>query len=379
MNDHRLRQADPYRGRDLHGADVDLLEEILADQAAPTRLRETRRHRSLGRRLAVSVAAAAAVTAAVGVPALIAERDTAAPLEAGPSSTPSQVTPSRVTPIRYAAAAVRVAEENPRILVAAPGWKVRTVEGFDPHNGETTFQLGPDRWRETPVYGDGGSLAGTSRTNAAPHFEVTWYPRDQYESYRADRATVGGLQHVTVLGRRAQMVSYSATDHAVMLPPQGEVFIELRGRLGNEAEFKRFLAEDVEQVGVGTWLAAMPASVVTSGSAETAAAAVLADIAVPPGFDRVAVARGLALDSYQFGAKVTGEVACGWIAEWDRARRAGDEAAARRAADALAGSRNWKVLAEMDAEGDYPEVIWGYADQVSAGRFPTGYRQGLGC
>ena len=41
-------------------------------------------------------------------------------------------------------------------------------------------------------------------------------------------------------------------------------------------------------------------------------------------------------------------------------------------------SRQWPVLQEMDADGDYPEVVWDYADQVGAGQVPEGYREGLG-
>lgn len=33
----------------------------------------------------------------------------------------------------------------------------------------------------------------------------------------------------------------------------------------------------------------------------------------------------------------------------------------------------------MKAEGDYPEVIWQFADEVGAGRVPEGYQDGLGC
>ena len=32
---------------------------------------------------------------------------------------------------------------------------------------------------------------------------------------------------------------------------------------------------------------------------------------------------------------------------------------------ALASSRNWPVLLEMNAEGDYPEVVWQYADALN--------------
>jgi hypothetical protein len=33
----------------------------------------------------------------------------------------------------------------------------------------------------------------------------------------------------------------------------------------------------------------------------------------------------------------------------------------------------------MNADGDYPEVVWQYADEVGAGQVPEGFREGLGC
>jgi hypothetical protein len=33
----------------------------------------------------------------------------------------------------------------------------------------------------------------------------------------------------------------------------------------------------------------------------------------------------------------------------------------------------------MDARGDYPEVLWGLADEVRAGQVPDWYADGLGC
>jgi hypothetical protein len=76
-------------------------------------------------------------------------------------------------------------------------------------------------------------------------------------------------------------------------------------------------------------------------------------------------------------------VACGWIEQWQRARAAGDAAAAQRAVAALSTSHDWKVLRDMDAEGDYPEVLWQYADALAvpgAGESAVeGYRGALGC
>ena len=33
----------------------------------------------------------------------------------------------------------------------------------------------------------------------------------------------------------------------------------------------------------------------------------------------------------------------------------------------------------MDAEGDYPEVVWEISAEVVGGRVPAEYEQGLGC
>jgi hypothetical protein len=374
MND-RLQHADPYdatRGVALEGAELDLLGEIMA--TPDVQLDERRSERGLRSRLVRAGLAAAAVTAMIAVPAVILSGNDDGPGEAGTSVGPGPHTPAVTTRVRYAAAVIKVAQANPRILVTAAGWKVRTVEGFSPESGDMSFQLGPDKWRDV-TYADGGG----AHLNDAPRFEISWYPRAQYDEYLADRAAEPGLQHVDVLGQRSQMISYSATDHAVMLPPQGKVFLELRGTVGDEAAFKRFLAEDLEQVDVDAWLAAMPASVVTSANDADASAALLAGVPLPPGFDLSALGSGVALDPYQYGAKVSGAVACGWLAEWQRARAAGDAAAQQHAVDAMATSHHWKVLADMDAEGDYPEVLWEYADQVAAGKNPTGYRSGLGC
>ncbi len=415
--DRRLREADPYERVDLAGADALLLEEILrqspVDPAVRSRARRIRRSRvTLKSRLAISVATAAVVTGVIAVPMLMAGQDAGLPSQA--DGTPAQAsTPEVLTPVRYAAAAVKVAKANPRVLVTAPDWKVRTMEGFSATEGQMSFQQGADRYREVPHYGqkmapenrralekavaEGKQVAkeafagpdeivGYDRVNDAPSLKVAWYPGTQHADWVASRSGKGDPSRwVELWGKRVLLVSYSAADHAVVLPVQGKVFLELRGRgVGGEAAFLRFLAEQVEQVDVPTWLAALPPEVVTVGGAKQAVERILADIPVPPGFDRDAEldkwsGRSQALDSYQFGAAVTGAVACGWIDEWKRARAAGDESAVQHAADQLSTSRDWKALQEMDVEGDYPEVVWEYADRMAAGQKPEGAHGGLGC
>jgi hypothetical protein len=79
----------------------------------------------------------------------------------------------------------------------------------------------------------------------------------------------------------------------------------------------------------------------------------------------------------QLGARVAGAVACGWIALWVEARAAGDEAGAQRATTALASARDWPVLREMQAEGDYPRVLWQYADALAGDGTIAGGKPGM--
>jgi hypothetical protein len=391
MNDQDLdllvRAADPCPPRsalDLDGAADALFEEICARPAVDRRVlvrrrvRRTRQASALRTRLAVAVVTAVGMTAAIGVPTLFSSPDEGRRTTQPPASTGPA--PQRTTaPSTYPAAAVRVARANPRVLVTAPGWEVRQVEGFEPDAGEMTFQQGPDQIRREDS--DGGS----SVVNAAPRLEVSWYPRAQYDDRRAERARESHLQHVSVLGRTAQMISYGPTEHAVLLPPQGRVFLELRGNVGDAEAFRQFLADNIEQVDIRTWLAAMPASVVTADNIDAAVRHALVGIPLPPGFDASSLDRGLALDRYQFGARVAGMVACGWIEEWERARQAGDAGAADRAALALGTSHDWRLLREMEPEGAYPEVVREYADAIASApaggdtAAVEGYRGALGC
>ena len=77
-----------------------------------------------------------------------------------------------------------------------------------------------------------------------------------------------------------------------------------------------------------------------------------------------------------------------WIERWIDARQSGDDAAAAEAADAMQGSRRWAILREMNAAGDYPEVLWEFADAMNGDGTVMGgrpldvegnYKEGLGC
>src|SRR5262249_15510938 len=136
------------------------------------------------------------------------------------------------------------------------------------------------------------------------------------------------------------------------------------------------------------WLSAMPASVVQPADQATVVDEMLKGVPLPAGFDAQGLVREDVRDRYQLGAKVSGAVACAWIGQWVVARRDGDTAATSAAVAAMATSRGWTILKEMQAEGDYPEVLWQYADAIAGPGTVEGgktlsveesYRQALGC
>lgn len=378
--DRLVRDADPYRpdvvGR-LGGARRILLEEIMSvptlepvgqppqTPQSPQPSQPTgRAGRRLARRLVAPVAAAAVVAGLLVVSTMAPEQPDGgqeAATTPGASTgtaragTGSAGTGSAGAPVAYSPVALQAAEENPRLLIDQPGWRVTTVYGFAEKQGTISFD------------------------NGGRQLEMNWYPADQYDGYHADRLTVSRPEPVTVDSWPGDVFTYSASDFAVMLRPRDGVFVELRTGGGwTRPDFNQALTK-VVRVDVPTWLAALPPEIVTPGRADAAAAEILADVPLPPNFDTAALAGLGTNDSYQFGAEVTSRVGCAWIAEWLRAKRADDDAALRRAADALRGSHNWRVLREMQDDGGWSDVFWETADKVAAGHPPKGYADGLGC
>jgi hypothetical protein len=137
------------------------------------------------------------------------------------------------------------------------------------------------------------------------------------------------------------------------------------------------------------WLSALPESVVKPSGRAQVVQDMLARIPLPPGFDVSSLEAGDTVRGrYRLGAQVAGAVACAWIERRLAARASGDEGAARAAVDAMATSRTWPVLLELDSEGDYPEVLWEYADAMAGAPVPAGrarvsveesYSAALGC
>lgn len=346
--DRMVRDADPYRadlaGR-LGGAEQTLLEEIMS---TPRLASVPVPQKSLARRLAPAVAAAAAVTTVIGAGALLSDRG--AEKKAPPVALPTSSTEASGYQFDLVAAA-----KLPRLLIDQPGWKITVVYGFGAERGTIQF-----------VDGDRS-------------IEMNWNKADQYQaSY--DKRTLGGKPSAaTVAGTPATVTTYGDGVFAALVKPRDGVFVDVRTDPGWTRDGFTELLGRVKRVDAAAFLAAMPPEVVTPGKVRTRVREVLADVPIPPGFDVAAVRVDGANDPYQFGAAVTGRVTCAWIVEHIRADKAGDEAATERAAAALRSSTRWRALDQMVGEGAYPEVLRQIAGQVAAGGGSEGYRGALGC
>jgi hypothetical protein len=252
----------------------------------------------------------------------------------------------------YAAAAIEVAEANPRLLVTAPGWQVTDAGEFEADNGET-------------IFGDG------RRT-----FELHWYPARLYRSYLRDRAQVSPPQRSRLLGRTATTVEYGHQgEYATMIAPIGTVFVEVRGRLGGHAAYEEVL-RSLRAVDIETWLAAMPASVVSPDARAHTVATMLRGVPYPPGFDPSLIENETAvLNHYQLGVRVADSIACGWVESWLAAQASGDGAAARDAVAAMASSHHWPLLLQMEREQglSWAHNIWHAAAELRRGHLDEGF------
>jgi hypothetical protein len=279
----------------------------------------------------------------------------------------------------YAAAAVEVAEANPRLLVTAPGWSIIHAHSFEVDSGILEY-----RYKHTPAYGlDAKSL------------HLSWQPAHLYRRVLRERREAspweerhGGRIEETatpVLGHRATTFHdhlRGGSDYSTVMAPQGKVFIEIDARL-HEHEYMTVL-RSLRAVGVDRWLAAMPAEVVQPSSRSDVIARMLDGVPLPPGFDLAALeAESHITDRFELGRSVAAAVACGWLESWSAATRTGDEATARQAIEGMSGARRWPVLLQMvqekGFEGDvlpangngWPSYVVAAAREIAAGHLRT--------
>ena len=323
----------------IHDGRVELLEEIMSSPVIDRVTEPTTPGSRRTPRWVAAVGAAAAVIAVAAVPIWI---------------TQGGDEPAKQSDDSFGSV---IEDMGERALLTTAGWTVENVNESE-YGGEIGYSNGDES------------------------LQITWYPAAQYESYVTDREhinlEVDPGEAVDVLGAPSRLWAYSKNDHTVILPPGDTWFLEVRADGMDKQAFLAILG-DLQHVDRAGLEEALPGRFVTEAERSAAIAEIIDGIGtLPPGFDATQVT-STEPDPYHLGAHVSGAVACAWIAEFARAKDAGSESRMTAAVDALKTSKHWPILLEMDEHGDYPEVVWAYADEVAAGSVPEGYRQGLGC
>ena len=327
----------------LEAGRAELLEEIMSTvapdrhtdrHAEPTRLSTARRGR-----LVAPLAAAAAVAGLAGGGVWWQQHRPA-------HDDPTHVASSLGLPTGQA------------VVLDAPGWKVDSLSGD-----------------------------GIMFRKGDANLEITSYPAKDYASYVEDREHIvdppAPGAPVEVLGRPAQMWAYAADDHTAIREVEDGHWMEFRAQGLDQAGYLALLGE-LRLTTQAEFDASLPNGYVTEAERPAAAARILNDIEAVSGADfpsgtSFQLKDGDAKDRYQFGAEVVAQYTCAWLGSFEDATAHQQAGAAAEAARVLGTSRDWPILQEMDADGDYPEVVWDYADEVAAGQVPEGYREGLGC
>lgn len=336
----------------LSAARAELMEEIMRQDVVGNE--PVRRGRSWGWVAALGAAAAVAVvaTATVVLPGLGGDDS------AGPATAPSAAPTAPST-------GPTDEQQEPQVTLAAPGhreWAVLTTEGW------VATYVSADDWRE--VRYEKGRQA----------LDVSLAPAEGRDSYVEDRSLINYPErdpgtHVRVLGGEGLLWAYSKRDHTTIGAVEGERYPEVRGS-GMDRSTYLGLLDDLVWVDEETFQSTLPETFVAAAGREDEVTRMLQGIDVPT---EVLPITSEEVDPYQLGADVVGAVVCGWLDRYVEARAAGDGEAAAEVQYALAQSRDWPVLHEMDERGDYPEVVWEYADEVQRGEVPQGYAGGLGC
>jgi hypothetical protein len=299
------------------------------------------------------------------------------------------------------------AKEVPHLLLQGPGWRIQHADVEEERGGlygSIEFVTGkPIPYEAIKISGKPGHEKESGMQPAAERqrrVEVRWRHQDFAEVI----ANAHAAQHphgemwveLPVLGTTAQVdtraefwVNQGGPGNREMTAywqADGLVF-ELHAAVPDQAAFEERLGW-LTEVGEGDWLAALPRTVVPPSQHDTVVAEMLRGIPTPKTFKPARIEdNGLPTARYQVGADVTGTVSCLWLRQWGAARRSGDKAAAAEAVRAMGTSKHWKVLHEMDTEGDYPEVLWEIAEAMPSGVWTWAgkthrllpHAEGLGC
>jgi hypothetical protein len=149
---------------------------------------------------------------------------------------------------------------------------------------------------------------------------------------------------------------------------EGDYTLELDAAVPDQAAFEERLSW-LTKVDTQSWLEAMPAAVVKAADFHATVGEMVKDIPLPKTFSIAQVPdEGLTTDREAIGSKVAGTVTCLWLRQWADARRTGDEASEREAEAAMATSRHWKILTDVESTNGYSPLV-----REVAAAMPRGY------
>lgn len=116
----------------------------------------------------------------------------------------------------YAAAAVKVAEANPRLLVTAPGWSIIHANSFEAEYGGLTYKEAGH-----PAFGP-----------EAMSLIMNWAPASLYRTILRESRSKATVMKSTVLGRETTTFHYRGSPaYITILPPHNSVFVSLSASL----------------------------------------------------------------------------------------------------------------------------------------------------
>jgi hypothetical protein len=338
------------------------------DRAADAGLLPPPRRRSRGLILAAGGAAVAVVVVLVIV--LVGG--------SGGSGSPSRA---------YGAKLVRFAESSPLLLLEGPGWRVQhvneektregsqgsmefvtgkaipyeSVEVFGNEKRETEKGMDPPsvRRRRVELSWDHESLANTianQRASLHPHGQ-RWIKLPVLSTTAAVDTRAEFYANQGGPGNREMVAFWS----------EGSWTLSLRAAVKDQAAFEERLGW-LTKVDTQQWLEAMPAAVVKAADFKGTVREMIEGIPLPKTFGVSRVPdEGLTTNREQIGTQVAGTISCLWLRQWGAAQRSGDDAAAEEAVEAMATSRHWKILTDVESTNGYSPLVWEIAEDMKKG------------
>ncbi len=243
--------------------------------------------------------------------------------------------------------------------------------------------LEADGWTLASAYeSPQGRMGEVGYDDGSATLSINWYPAsgydERYDSRRRITDPGSDGQPVEVLGLPSHMWTYSADDHTVLRPVQDGHFLEIRGSGIGEPEFIDLLSR-LRLVDAAGFDASLPESFVSKAERSSRVAILLDGIEehaqplLPAGVSRASITSEQS-DPVQVGSDVANQVTCAWLAQYAKARQAGDRTSAEEAVAVMKTSRKWPVLTQLKDASDVPEWVWVVTDEMSAGQIPQGWR-----